>query len=644
MKSSRFQKLLTALIAGAVLLVATNAWLAFHAEQVLARSEFGVIHTLRVITGLERALREASDTESNARGYMLTGQARFLAAYTQASRALPTQIAHLERLTADNPSQAAQLKQAEGISTREVQLLQGTVLRGPRDKAARQQAIYEIGEGLDMLLRLNGIVTNLEQNVRITLASRLQESARARNEAKLTVALASALDVLFIILASWTLGYERRMRDQARRIADRLQRLQTISDVTMGQLPLAEMTREMLSRLKNVANADAVALYAVRPGLRQGAGSGTRAEVMASAGIELTPGSSFELRPGGPLDRATTGDAVVRLSGDQVHELPDGEFTHDMGTLLILPLISRESMLGLLVAGQSRTDAFEAEDEELLRLVAERMASSIDRVNLFEGERAARTAAEQNAAEVQLLNEELEQRVLQRTAELEATNRELEAFSYSVSHDLRAPLRSIDGFSVALLEDYGPLLEGEGTHYLTRIRVGVQRMGQLIDSLLQLSRITRSEIVPEPVDLSALAASVAEDVRHAWPERSLHFTIEPELHAECDPRLMRVVFENMFGNAAKFTGKREEGRVEFGWSPERKAYFIRDNGAGFDQQYAGKLFVAFQRLHGDKDFQGSGIGLATVARVIRRHHGTLAAEGVVDTGATFWFTLGAGSL
>ncbi len=241
--------------------------------------------------------------------------------------------------------------------------------------------------------------------------------------------------------------------------------------------------------------------------------------------------------------------------------------------------------------------------------------------------------------EIRELNAVLEERVQQRTAELESTNRELEAFSYSVSHDLRAPLRSVDGFSVALAEDYGALLEGEGKHYLSRIRAGVQRMGQLIDALLQLSRITRADFSTERVQLSAIASEVAEEIAHREPERHLRFRIEPDLETEGDPRLLRVIFENMFGNAAKFTGKVAQPEIAFGWSPEQQAYYIRDNGAGFDQQYAGKLFVAFQRLHGDKDFQGSGIGLATVARVIGRHHGHIRAEGTVNHGATFWFTL-----
>ena len=164
-------------------------------------------------------------------------------------------------------------------------------------------------------------------------------------------------------------------------------------------------------------------------------------------------------------------------------------------------------------------------------------------------------------------------------------------------------------------------------------------MGQLIDALLQLSRITRAELSIDRVDLSALATDVAAEQEYQNTDRVLHFEIEPGLTTAGDPRLLRVIFENMFGNAVKFTAREQEARIGFGYAPERAAYYIRDNGAGFDQQYVGKLFVAFQRLHGEKDFKGSGIGLATVARVIRRHRGTIDAQGVVGEGATFWFTL-----
>jgi light-regulated signal transduction histidine kinase (bacteriophytochrome) len=238
-------------------------------------------------------------------------------------------------------------------------------------------------------------------------------------------------------------------------------------------------------------------------------------------------------------------------------------------------------------------------------------------------------------------HDELEQRVADRTAQLDAANKELEAFSYSVSHDLRAPLRSIDGFSLALLEDYANRLDDEGRDYLQRIRAATQRMGMLIDDLLNLSRVTRAEIRKEAVNLSTLAHSVAAGLQETQPERHIEFRIEDHLEARADARLVLVIFENLLGNACKFTSKRISACIEFGKTNHNgsSAYFVRDNGAGFDSTYANRLFGAFQRLHASAEFPGTGIGLATVQRIVHRHGGEIWAEGAVEKGATFYFTL-----
>ena len=240
-------------------------------------------------------------------------------------------------------------------------------------------------------------------------------------------------------------------------------------------------------------------------------------------------------------------------------------------------------------------------------------------------------------------NEELESRVQERTRELAASNQELEAFSYSVSHDLRAPLRTIDGFSLALEEDFGEKLDAQGKDHIARVRNGVQRMGTLIDSLLQLSRVTRSDVQRERVDLSQLATLVFREIQTGDPEREVNWIAQPGMMVEADHRLMRIAFENLIGNAWKFTARTPVATVTFGSSPQngKTVYFLRDNGAGFDMQYVDRLFTAFQRLHGEREFKGSGIGLATVSRIIRRHHGSIWAEGEPGKGATFFFTLAA---
>jgi PAS domain S-box-containing protein len=236
------------------------------------------------------------------------------------------------------------------------------------------------------------------------------------------------------------------------------------------------------------------------------------------------------------------------------------------------------------------------------------------------------------------LNANLEARVAERTKQLEIANKELESFSYSVSHDLRAPLRAIDGFSQALVEDYGEQLDARARNYLERVRKAAQRMADLIDALLQLARVARAAIAFEPVDLTGIAASFAEELREREPEREVEFVVAPGLVATGETNLLRAVCENLMGNAWKFTRKAEHVRIEVGQT-ESGEMFVRDNGAGFDMAYANKLFGAFQRLHLEEEFEGTGIGLATVARIIHRHGGTIRAEGELGKGAAFYFSL-----
>lgn len=297
-------------------------------------------------------------------------------------------------------------------------------------------------------------------------------------------------------------------------------------------------------------------------------------------------------------------------------------------SLCLLPLRVHGDLVGMFGMASSVPSFFDEDKVAIGREVTNQIAIAIAQNNLLTTLRA--------------LNAELEARVAERTAQLEAINKELEAFSYSVSHDLRAPLRIVDGFSKALVNRYWDALDDEGRSYLTRIRENTRRMGQLIDDLLALSRITRQEMKWEHVDLSHMVRAIAEELRAQAPERCIDFEIEDQLEAWGDTGLLRILFYNLLDNACKFTSKCTQAVICFGKvrDESQATFFVRDNGVGFDMAYADKLFGAFQRLHSANEFPGSGIGLATVQRIIYRHGGRIWAEAEVNKGATFYFTLG----
>jgi PAS domain S-box-containing protein len=418
----------------------------------------------------------------------------------------------------------------------------------------------------------------------------------------------------------------KQAETELRRYAERLEVLEKIDKAILAAHSTDAIAQAALHYIQRLLPSVRASVTLFHPDINKGvmlAVEGLGSEQL-SAGAQLSSGEVF-----GNIDALQNGEVHYIKDITAVPIPQEFRFLVQLGirSCMNIPLLVQNELFGTLNICGDTPNRFTTDHMEIARQVADSLAIAIQHSRLYQ--------------QAQLHAEELEQRVAQRTAELTTANRELARFSYSVSHDLRAPLRSINGFSLALLEDYANVLDEEGQKYLQRIRAATERMGDLIDDLLTLAQVTRTQMEHQVVDLSSIAKSISEDLQANQPDRQVEFQIQEGAIVKGDASLLRVVLENLLDNAWKFSGKCQSARIAFSFRDENSERIcsVSDNGAGFDMAYVEKLFHPFQRLHRPDEFTGTGIGLATVRRIIERHGGRIWAEGEVNKGATVTFTL-----
>jgi PAS domain S-box-containing protein len=423
---------------------------------------------------------------------------------------------------------------------------------------------------------------------------------------------------------------ERKQAEAAvQRHAEQLEALNRVARIVSGSLELDEVYDGFVAELRRLMPVDRTSITRIDEARE----NWTIVRQWTTVEPTLRPGSWHPLEGSVFRELVQTGKPLLESPID-----PDGRWVESpllrdegMQSRIIVPLVVKDRVTGTVSVAALSPQAFSEADLDMVVPLAAQLALAIENVRLYEKER------EYGAL--------LEQRVTERTAELEDANQELEAFSYSVSHDLRAPLRAVDGFSRILLEDHASALDVDARRYLDLVRSSTQQMGRLIDELLAFSRLSRQELVRHPIQPASLARQALEQLEPERAGRSVEIEIEDLPEAKADTTLVRQVYANLLANALKFTRQSSPARIVVGSKVENgeTVYFVRDNGVGFDMAYVGKLFGVFQRLHRSEDYEGTGVGLAIVQRIIHRHGGRAWAEGAVDQGATVFFTLPEGS-
>ncbi len=579
-----------------------------------------VQHTYEVIGSLRLLLATVTDAESAQRGFTITGDASYLARYDEAVQHVDGELVRVRQITADNADRQRQLDELAPIVTDRISRLGDIVaLRRTQGPDAARAAVAS-GRGKQLQERILLLLTNMEAAERALLAEREIRAQLSTTRTRSIIVSGSVLAFATVAVGLFLIGrdFTGRARAEAalREANDQLETrvVERTAELARSIESLRASEAQLRTIVENLAEGLAVsdlkgqllhfnrAALAMHGYASQKEGQRHLAEFTDTFELSAMDGTRWPLDQW-PLARILRGedlkDCEVRIRNTRA----GWEKIFNYGGTLV------------------RDDGGEA------------MMAVVTISDITEAKRAEQ--------EIHRLNADLEQRVVDRTAQLEAANRELEAFSYSVSHDLRSPLRAVDGFSQAVLEDYGSQLPPEGRRHLQTIRQGAQKMGALIDDLLMFSKLSRQPLSKVPVDMNQLARATLEDLSRERNGRQIEVSIGDLAPAHGDPALLAQVWQNLLSNAIKYTRQRDQAAIKVSCNLEngRQVYAIQDNGIGFDMRYAHKLFGVFQRLHREEDFEGTGVGLAIVQRVVNRHGGRAWVDAAVDRGATFYFTL-----
>jgi PAS domain S-box-containing protein len=698
MKSTLRHSLLAGFVAALALLglVAGFNW---HYAARTQETAAWVAHTHEVRDQLNKALSSMQDVETGERGFVLTGIPAFLEPYHAAVEGVAARVRSLRTLTADNPEQRQILDALELHIKRKLDH-SALVVQLRRDAGfALAQAEVVSGRGKAAMDAVRADITRMD-TVEDTLL--MERAATARREADTTRRLTlagSSLSFLLLIAVFALVLRENRLRQRAEDEVDRFfsvaldmlcvsssdgyfKRLNPAFSQTLGWSNEEMLARPYLDFIhpddysatlqeveRQIAAKKAVFNFENRYRHKDGSWRWLSwKSVPQPGGLMYATARDITERKQVEEKLATTTKALAdfkaALDAHGIISIADvrGKILHVNDNFCAISKYSREELLGQdhrLINSGHHPKAFIRDlwqtitsgrvwKGEIRNRAKDGSFYWVDTVIMpiieANGKPSQFISTRSDITERKLAEEQvvqLDAELHAHAAQLEAANKELESFAYSVSHDLRAPLRGMDGFSQALLEDYEGQLDATGQDYLRRVRAGAQHMGQLIDDLLSLSLVTRSEMTLDPVNLTALARKVIAELQPQQAGRAVQWEVSDPLNARGDPRLLQLALVNLLANALKFTGKCEQARIEFGQQVQgtEPVFFVRDNGAGFDMAYADRLFGAFQRLHTRLEFPGTGIGLATVQRIIHRHGGRVWAEAQPGKGATFYFTL-----